>query len=362
MNGIIGMTELALDTELNDAQRECIATIRSSSGNLLSIINDILDFSKIEAGKMELETAPIDLRALIEETARACRPMARAKRLELYTWVADDVPACVEGDPTRLRQVLINLIGNAVKFTPLGRVELNVKVRSREGDSLVLDIAVRDTGIGVPKDKQALIFNAFSQVDGSTTRRFGGTGLGLSISSRLVKLMGGRIDVESTPGAGSIFRIEFPTRIRDDIVADGADPAVEKRPVVPRRLTILVAEDSKVNRVVAARILTKLGHEVVLAINGRKALVAHRKRSFDAILMDVQMPDMDGFEATERIRQAEAGSRRRTPIIALTAHAMTGDRERCLAAGMDDYVSKPFSSQDLAAALERVLSADPVSA
>ena len=361
MNGIVGMTELALDTELDLEQRECIGTIRSSAANLLSIVNDILDFSKIEAGKMELEKTAINLRAMIDETARTCRPMASAKGLELHTWIADDVPACIEGDPTRLRQVLINLIGNAVKFTQRGRIDLNVKVAQKAG-RVVLDFTVKDTGIGVPEEKLALIFNAFSQVDGSTTRRFGGTGLGLSISSRLVRMMGGRIHVESAPGGGSTFRVEYPTRVCADTAAVGAEPAVEKRSTTPRRLTVLVAEDSKVNRVVAARILKKLGHEAVLAVNGREALAAHQKRSFDAILMDVQMPDMDGFEATERIRQSEAASNRRTTIIALTAHAMTGDRERCLDAGMDDYVSKPFSSQDLADALERVLSvsADPV--
>ena len=359
MNGIIGMTELALDTELDDEQSECIETIRTSAGNLLSIINDILDFSKIEAGKMELETTAIDLRAMIDETARTCRPMAGAKRLALHSRVGDDVPAYIEGDPTRLRQVLINLIGNAVKFTEHGRIDLTVEVRSREAENVVLDFVVKDTGIGIPQDKRDLIFNAFSQVDGSTTRLFGGTWLGLSISSRLVKIMGGRIRVESTPGFGSMFIVEFPTCISAGTLLDGMDPITENNQTTPRRLTILVAEDSKVNRVVAARILMKLGHEAVLAVNGREALAAHQKRSFDAILMDVQMPDMDGFEATERIRQSEAASRRRTPIIALTAHAMTGDRERCINAGMDDYVSKPFSSQDLADALERVLAVSP---
>jgi CheY-like chemotaxis protein/two-component sensor histidine kinase len=364
MNGIIGMTELALDTKLDETQRECIGTIRASSGSLLSIINDILDFSKIEAGKMELELAAIDVRAMVDETARTCGPMAHAKQLELHTSVTDDVPAFIEGDPTRLKQVLINLIANAVKFTEQGRVDLDVRVLSLDAAQVVLDFTVTDTGIGIPKEKQGLIFNAFTQVDGSSTRRFGGTGLGLSISSRLVKIMGGLISVESTAGRGSTFRVEFPTRVYVETAFDFYDPAVDQRPAAPQRLTLLVAEDSKVNRVVVTRILEKLGHEIVLAINGREALVAHQKQSFDAILMDVQMPDMDGFEATERIRQLEAASRNRTPIIALTAHAMTGDRERCLASGMDDYVSKPFSSQDLADALDRVLaiSAKPVGA
>ncbi|NIM00209.1 MAG: response regulator [Acidobacteria bacterium] len=361
MNGIIGMTELALDTELDDEQSECIGTIRSSAANLLSIINDILDFSKIEAGKMELETMAIDVRAMVGETARTCGPMARAKQLELDTRIADEVPSYVEGDPTRLRQVLINLTGNAIKFTERGRIELSVGVVARDAEDVVLELVVRDTGIGVPEDKRELIFNAFSQVDGSTTRRFGGTGLGLSISSRLVAMMGGRIEVESNPDGGSTFRIEFPTRVSVD-EADGVTPATEVQQASPRRLRILVAEDSKVNRVVVARVLEKLGHEAVMTNNGLEALVAHGKQIFDAILMDVQMPEMDGFEATERIRQREAAAPIRTPIIALTAHAMTGDRERCLEAGMDDYVSKPFSSEDLADALDRVLSGDPVGA
>ncbi len=361
MNGIIGMTELALDTELDEEQSECIGTIRTSAANLLSIINDILDFSKIEAGKMELETAAIDVRAMVHETARTCGPMARAKQLELRTRTADDVPAYVEGDPTRLRQVLINLTGNAVKFTERGLVELSAAVQTRDAENVVLEFTVRDTGIGVPEDKRELIFNAFSQVDGSTTRRFGGTGLGLSISSRLVRMMGGRIDVEGNPEGGSTFRFEFPTRVCADSTEDSVSPPVELEPPT-RRLRILVAEDSKVNRVVVARILEKLGHEAVMTSNGREALAAHGKRRFDAVLMDVQMPDMDGFEATERIRQKESASPFRTPIIALTAHAMMGDRERCLEAGMDDYVSKPFSSNDLADALDRVLSGDPVGA
>ncbi len=305
---------------------------------------------------MELEETAIDMRALIDEVARTCRPMAGAKGLALHTGLAENVPSYVEGDPTRLRQVLLNLTGNAVKFTENGRIDVKVETVSAESGHVVLRITVQDTGIGVPEEKKELIFNAFSQVDGSTTRRFGGTGLGLSISNRLVHLMGGRIDVESTPGVGSSFRVEFPTRVSIDAESDVVESSVDKRTLSPRRLVILVAEDSRINRVVAERILTKLGHETVLAVNGREALSAHKKRLFDAILMDVQMPDMDGFEATERIRQVEAARPHRTPIIALTAHAMAGDRERCLEAGMDDYVSKPFSSRDLADALERVLS------
>jgi len=361
MNGIIGMSELALDTELDSEQLECITTIRSSAGNLLSIINDVLDFSKIEAGRLDLETTAFDLRDLIDAVTRTCRPMADAKGLSLHTRIAEGVPPCVESDPTRLRQVLINLLGNAVKFTEQGRIDLNVRVRSESSDLVILELEVTDTGIGIPAEKQGIIFSAFSQADGSTTRRFGGTGLGLSISNRLIRMLGGRIDVESAEGSGSTFRVELHAGVAT-VLSEEKPISGPSSELTRRRMTILVAEDSKVNRIVAARILEKLGHEAVLVTNGHEALAAYQKQSFDAILMDVQMPEMDGFEATHRIRRLEAKTGRRMPIIALTAHAMAGDRERCLEAGMDDYVSKPFSSRDLAEALERrfALTSDPI--
>jgi CheY-like chemotaxis protein/anti-sigma regulatory factor (Ser/Thr protein kinase) len=494
MNGVMGMTELLLDTELGPEQRDYLNTVRFSAESMLTVINDILDFSKIEAGRLELDPIPFNLRDHIEETARVLALKAHEKNLELICNVRPDVPEYVVGDVTRLRQILVNLLGNAVKFTEHGEVELEIELASQDRDKLGLHFVVRDTGIGIPKEKQELIFDAFTQVDGSTTRKYGGTGLGLTISARLVDAMNGKIWVESEPGKGSAFHftatvdaapelLQMPPaeavslngvrvlvvddnltnrRILSDMLWSwGMQPTpvasapealahmrrgaerelpyslvltdvhmpemdgfalverikntpnltnafilmltsgehlgdlarcrelgvsafltkpvrrAELRAAIVTALTdrhrdsqsaqdllalasrtakstppssgacILLAEDNAVNQKVASAILEKAGHSVVLAPTGRKALSLWGEQQFDLILMDVQMPDMDGFEATAAIREQEKVSDAHIPIIAMTAHAMSGDRERCLDAGMDDYISKPIRGPSL---------------
>ena len=495
MNGVMGMTELVLDTELTTEQRDYINTVKASADSMLAVINDILDFSKIEAGRLELDPVSFDLRDLVEDTVRALALRAHEKGLELICDVLSEVPEYVVGDITRIRQVMVNLLGNAIKFTAQGEVELEVALKSQSADQLNLHFLVRDTGIGIPLDKQKMIFEAFSQADGSTTRKFGGTGLGLTISARLVEAMHGEIWVESAPQKGSIFHftallgISSETRqianlaeavplagIRVVVVDDnltnrriltdmlgrwGMQPVpaasglealahmrrgvqrghpfslvltdvhmpemdgfeLVKRihespelaqPVIlmltsgdrtddlarcrrlgvssyltkPVRraelrsaivsaiahvtsltapepavapatldhaqpggnslpLHILLAEDNAVNQRVARRILEKAGHQVAVAENGIAALRMLEEQIFDLVLMDVQMPEMGGFEATARIREMETASGRHIPILAMTAHAMAGDRERCLDAGMDNYLSKPVAASTL---------------
>jgi protein-histidine pros-kinase len=486
MNGIVGMVELALDTDLTREQREYLQTARSSIEALLRIVNDVLDFSKIEAGRLALERAEFSLRDCVEGACRTVAPSAHQRGVELTCLVEPDVPERLEGDAGRLRQVLLNLLTNAVKFTERGEVSLGVSLRGGEGDEAVVAFAVRDTGTGISPEKQALVFEAFAQADASITRRFGGTGLGLSIASRLASLMGGGIALQSNPGAGSTFTLtarfsvaadalaaEPPAALRgarvlavddnptnrqiylhaleswgcDAVVASPADALslleraharsrpftllildermsgvgalasalrAEPRPTVmlatfgagppggdevlkslgvsrrvtkplservlrealqgwpvedggastalpggaidrlrtARALRVLVTEDNLVNQTVAARVLERLGHSVAMARNGRECVEVWLRGGVDAILMDVQMPEMDGIEATMIIREAERERGTHTPIIALTAHAMTGDRDRCLAAGMDRYMSKPIQVEAVAAALD----------
>jgi len=499
MNGVLGMTELALGTDLTREQREYLEMVKSSADSLLAIINDILDFSKIEAGKLDLDVTAFGLR---ESLARIMKPLAlraQEKGLELLCDVRPEVPKGIVADPTRVTQVLSNLLGNAIKFTSQGEVELRVALESQQAERATLRFTVRDTGIGIPLNKQKSIFEAFAQADGSTSRRFGGTGLGLTISTRLVKMMGGRIWVESQPGQGSCFHFTaqvgvvksgqavepaelasldgLPVLVVDDNAAsrrilaellesEGMKPvlaasgtealarleeaqagnapfslmildchmpemggfelvevirqgrAVAETPILmltsaglrgdaarcrrlgiaayltkpvnhaqllesirtalgrqvaggaasalithytlragESKLRVLLAEDNLVNQKLAGRLLEKQGHAAVVVGTGRAALEALDQQEFDLVLMDVQMPDMDGLETTAAIRQREKGNGKHVPIIAMTAHAMTGDQERCLAAGMDGYVSKPISGQALVAEINRVRSA-----
>jgi PAS domain S-box-containing protein len=504
MNGVIGMTELVLDTDLTFEQREYLTTAKFSAESLLTIINDILDFSKIEAGKLDLDPVSFQLQESIEETMRALAFRAHEKGLELLCDIKADVPRSVIGDSVRIRQIIVNLVGNSIKFTERGQVELVVALEAQNNDDMQLHFIVSDTGVGIAPEKQKLIFEAFSQADSSTTRRFGGTGLGLTISSRLVEAMGGKIWVESEPGKGSNFHFAvclgvdhqalappteemplagMPVLVVDDnftnrriltemfwmwqmkpteaasaqealthlqrasergnpfalVVTDVHMPEMdgfdlaerikdtpnlagvvilmltsgEKRGDIQRcrgmgvsaylmkpvrraelraaiskamrarsvggnendqalpvsqvalrvapeslRSRILLAEDNVVNQRLAARILEKGGHTVVIAGNGREAMAALQREAFDLVLMDVQMPEMDGFEATMAIRKDEVGKNRHILIIAMTAHAMTGDRDRCLAAGMDSYISKPIRALDLLSLIENTRALD----
>jgi PAS domain S-box-containing protein len=497
MNGIVGMTELALGTELTADQREYLETVRSSADSLLDIINDILDFSKIEARKLDIDAIDFDLRSMLDDTLRSLAPRAHAKGLELACQVADEVAPALRGDPSRLRQILVNLIGNAVKFTEAGEVVVHADSRPIDAEHVLLTFTVSDTGIGIPREKHATIFDPFTQADASTTRKFGGTGLGLTISARLAALMGGGISVESETGRGTQFRLELPfeigieapvaegrhelkdlrgldvlvvddnatnRRILEGIlggwgmrptVVDGGIAAIEAldralaagkpfplalidfqmpdidgfglaervkqrpelattmimmlssvghrgdtarirelgvasyltKPVrqsvlldailgvlrgshpaddhkVPltrgivreahRSLRVLLAEDNAVNRQLVKALLAKRGHSVVTVGNGREAIAALADGAIDLVLMDVQMPEMDGLEATAVIRTLEKVTGAHVPIIALTAHAMTGDREACLAAGTDGYLSKPVNANDLFALIEEL--------
>jgi signal transduction histidine kinase/CheY-like chemotaxis protein len=491
MNGVIGMTDLVLETDLTSEQRDYLNTVKGSADCLLTVINDILDFSKIEAGRLELDLIEFNLREMLEETARALALRAHDKKIELLCELAPDVPESIVGDPVRIRQVVVNLMGNAIKFTEHGEVVLEVKVESRQGEQIQLHFMVRDSGIGIPAEKQRLIFEAFSQADGSTTRKYGGTGLGLTISARLVEAMHGSIWVESVPDVGSCFHFTtmlgvgsqsaaapaedysafdgVPVLVVDDnftnrriltevlrswhmrplsatsapealsemrsatdrndafrlVLTDVHMPGMDgfelaeqikrsqpdepvilmltsgdqlgdlircrelgvslylikpvrkaelagairralsraaRKTAVPSTqlrqiqaaeasgrpsLDILLAEDNAVNQRVAASILKKGGHRITIATNGKETLDRLAEHAFDLILMDVQMPEMDGLEATAIIRAGEKRTGQHIPIIALTAHAMKGDQERCLAAGMDAYLSKPIHSRDL---------------
>jgi CheY-like chemotaxis protein len=489
MNGILGTTELALDTDLTAEQREYLGMAKASADALLNILDDILDYSKIEAGRLDLDPISFRLRDSLAVTMKPLAMRAHQKGLELTCDVHPDVPEQIIADPSRLRQVIINLIGNSIKFTEGGEIGLEIAVDAREQDRLQLHFQVRDTGIGIPAEKQGVIFEAFSQADGSTARRFGGTGLGLTISSRLVKMMGGRIWVESQPGRGSRFHFTIQARVAKDaapvktvqaadltglrvlVVDDNATnrrilgdvvrrrgmnpalagsgtealallgkadvsaepfelllvdahmpetdgftlveqirqrenssrakvimltsagqrgdaahlrelgvgayltkpvseselfdailtalgaqaekappPALMARHSLPegqQKLRILLAEDNAVNQKLAARLLEKRGHAATIVSSGQEALAALERDSFDVVLMDVQMPEMDGFEATAEIRKKEKATGQHVPIIAMTAYTMKGDRERCLTAGMDSYVSKPIRADEL---------------
>ena len=348
MNGIIGFTDLALDTELSREQRDYLETVKSSAASMMQLIDDILDFSKIEAGRLDVCPAPFSLRDCIEGATKTLAAAARARGLDLSWEVGPESPDALVGDAFRLRQVLLNLVGNALKFTPAGSVRVKVAAQSVSDRTLVARFSVRDTGIGIPADKLELIFDPFRQADGSTTRKYGGTGLGLAISTRLVELMGGRLQVASQEGLGSTFHFTCQFSLSHAAKCEEeALPACGYAETAPR--SILIAEDNVVNQMLVTALLKARGHAVAVANNGREALSMLEGQSFDLILMDIQMPEMDGFQATQEIRRRERRTGEHIPIAAMTAHAMTGDRERCLQAGMDGYISKPISVQELLA-------------
>jgi signal transduction histidine kinase/ActR/RegA family two-component response regulator len=352
MNGILGMTGLVLDTDLTNEQREYLNDAWKSAESLLALLNDILDFSKIEAGRMEMAEVPYSLRECLKNAARALNVNAEEKGLKLMVDVAPEVPDALSGDPLRLRQVLLNLLNNAVKFTHAGSVEMRADLYERRDTSLTLHFSVSDTGVGIPPDKIEAIFEAFRQADGSITRQYGGTGLGLTICSRLVNLMGGRVWVESEPGMGSIFH--FTALVRE-MTGSPVLRESPRREMPIRPLRILLAEDNAVNRTITSRILGKHEHFVTVAANGREALASWEQSEFDVVLMDIQMPVMDGLECATAIRLREKRRGGHTPIIALTSHALEQHEQRFFTAGIDAYLAKPVRSQDLDAAIARAL-------
>jgi signal transduction histidine kinase/CheY-like chemotaxis protein len=354
MNGVLGMMGLALGTELDDDQREYLNIAKTSADSLLTLLNDILDFSKIEAGRLELETIPFSLRATVSDAVGAMNFAARQKGIALSSAVGEGIPDGWMGDPNRLRQVILNLVNNAVKFTAAGFVHVEVRLEQPVGANGALRFNVTDSGIGLSADQQKLIFEPFRQADGSVTRKYGGTGLGLAICASLVERMGGTISVKSLPGQGSTFSFTIrstacaePEQPRRD------EPARETRQV-KEKLRILLAEDNRVNQLVALRLLENRGHQVQVVCDGRAAVDASSRESFDLILMDVQMPEMDGLEATRILRDREKNGARGVPIVAMTAHAMQGDREKCLAAGMQGYIAKPIRPEELFKTIEEL--------
>ncbi len=356
MNGVIGMAYLLSDTPLNDEQRDFVSAINGSAETLRALLNDILDLSRIEAGALTLEHAPLSLYESFDETINLLKPLAVRKNIELLKNIEPDVPEFIWGDSARLRQVLINLIGNAVKFTEQGYVRLSIRC----DEQCRLDIRVEDTGIGIPTEKLKAIFDKFTQADTSVTRRYGGTGLGLAITRQLVSMMGGNIDVESAEGKGSTFWFSLPFDIagEEDIKRARATKNLcgplcsERIPVCNAK--ILIVEDTPINQIFAQKLLKKFGFESIdLAVNGFMAIEKIIKKDYDLVFMDCQMPELDGYQATEKIREHEAKTNKHLPIIAMTANAMIGDREKCLKSGMDEYVSKPLHPQHLLSAMER---------
>jgi signal transduction histidine kinase/ActR/RegA family two-component response regulator len=338
MNAILGFTDLALKTELNPELRDYLDTVHTSAQWLMHIVNDVLDFARIEAAKLQLEKKDLSIVECIRSAMKIVQPEASAKNLKLRFKVDPQIPAQVKGDETRLRQVVFNLLENAVKFTTTGSVMISAVLESKSAEAILVRISIADTGIGIPPDKRQLIFEPFRHPERSST------GLGLAICRQLVTLMGGSIDVQSQLGAGTTF--EF-TAWFQKVQSAFQDPA-ESLEVEPgsRALTVLVAEDNAVNRRLIQAVLESAGHHVTAASNGKQAVELFESQIFDLILMDIEMPEMDGIEATQAIREFEKGESR-VPIYALTAHALAGDRDKCLAGGMDGYISKPINVDEV---------------
>ena len=359
VHGVLGMLELVGRTEPGPKQQHYIETARRSAETLLGIINGILEISKIEAGKIELEENAFDLIEEVRQVTEAFAEMAQGKGLHLSCTMAANLPRLVTGDSGRLRQILTNLIGNAVKFTEQGAVGIRVHAIDSDAAAALIGFEISDTGIGIPPEKQRHVFDAFAQADGSTTRRYGGTGLGLSIARQLCEMMGGTIELSSEPGRGSSVR--FSVRFRRPETQRLPEPAGRVAAAASAvaefaDARVLLVEDNPVNLEVAQAVLETSGCHVETASNGLEAIESFKLGEYRLIFMDCQMPEMDGFEAASEIRRREAGSGRRVPIIALTASAIKGDREKCLAAGMDDYLPKPFTAEQIRSALANWLS------
>ncbi|MDR3692250.1 MAG: ATP-binding protein, partial [Fimbriimonas sp.] len=361
IGGVLGIADLLLHCNLDAEAKEYVQTIKSSGAALLTILNDVLDLSKIEAGKLEIECYPFDLTQVVEDTCLLLEPSARQKGLRLSFETSSPQPPALMGDSARIRQVLYNVIGNAIKFTASGAVEVRLHSELRSADSVTAEISVSDTGIGISADRLPVIFESFTQADSSTSRRFGGTGLGLSISKQLVELMGGLMHAESSPGVGSVFHFELELKIAGDLprrlpgnsreLAQN-DTSLDTKPL--EGVSILLAEDNPVNQMVTQRLVARLGADVDCANDGQTALTMIARKAYDIVLMDCQMPVMDGYEATIRIRKMEGI--RQPPIIAITANAMQGDREACLDAGMNGYITKPVDTAQLLSAVIAAIS------
>ncbi|MFP5378617.1 MAG: ATP-binding protein, partial [Vicinamibacteria bacterium] len=356
-------TELALGTTLTDEQREYLETVQQSGETLLALLNDILDLAKIEARRVSIEHVPFALRPMVNDAVALLRPRADQKGLAVRVDVDPTLAARVVGDPLRLGQVLRNFVSNAIKFTDAGGLRVQVSPGATAG---TVRFSVTDTGVGIAPGQQARLFEPFYQADSSTARRFGGTGLGLSIARQLAGLMQGHVWVESVPGEGSTFHLEVPlpeaapeATTLGAVAAPGGGPTAAARPFTPLGLRVLVVEDNVINARVVARMLQRLGCAVDGADTGVAALAALEGGAFDAVLMDVQMPELDGLEVTRRLRTLESGTGRHVPVVALTANAMKGDEQRCLDAGMDGYLTKPIAIERLDAELRRVTSRRP---
>jgi CheY-like chemotaxis protein len=355
MNGILGMLNMVLMTKLDPEQRDQLETAQRCAYSLLAVLNDVLDLSKIEAGRMSFESVPFDLCTLVEDCVKSHAAVGAAKGIVVAAEVAPTVPRHVKGDPLRLRQILNNLLNNAVKFTEQGRVTLRAQpLPDANGDVASVEFAVIDTGIGIPEDKLNLIFEKFTQADTSISRRFGGTGLGLAITRSLVDMQGGDIRVSSTPRVGSTFSITLPYEIAVEPLP-ALDSAAVGDPATPR---ILIVEDNQVNQKLVSALLNKSGYSVTIAANGIEALEALQKTDFRMVLMDVQMPVMDGLETTRRIRRDPRWQS--IPIVAMTARAMEGDKQSCLSAGMNGYISKPIHAAHLLSVVEEFSTPRPV--
>jgi signal transduction histidine kinase/DNA-binding NarL/FixJ family response regulator len=359
MNGVLGMIELLSRTPLDDKQQRYLTTLQTSAGGLMSVLNDILDFSKIEAGKMELREDSCRVRNLLDEVTELFAARAELRGVQINSIVEADVPTQVEADTERVRQVLSNLVGNAVKFTERGEITVRASVEEHKGHVFQLRFEVRDTGVGIEPALQDKLFEAFSQLDGSLTRRHGGTGLGLAICKQLVVLMKGRVGVSSEPGKGSTFWFVLPLRRLESSARLELSRGLSARPLAPPPSSkdgltrkILVAEDNPINQEVIREVLAELGYEAHIVETGLSALTALEQESFPLVLMDCQMPELDGYGAAREIRRREVGTRR-IPLIAVTAHAFEGERQKALASGMDDYVTKPINASLLGEVIQR---------